>query len=229
MSLGDWRQRIANWTSTPNERRQSLESETSVQDEDPSFLRSFSICSANGSIFGDQTVAKLDILLDQIQDIKKSVGEMDAELLTTRKSKFMRITSVDDSTFDANETSPPTPTLEWDSNDINDITLYNDDQLALQEESDDPISDIPVPKSDEASRLHLHLPLNPVTGETRDSPPSPSSSSGKGSLASSPDEKSAKEKRVRDILAEAERQGVVNDLLDVLLQSTKRDSAFFET
>lgn len=189
-------------------------------------MRSFSIGSNNGSIFGDQTVAKLDILLNQIQDIKKSVGEMDAELLTTGKNKFLRLTVVDDSS-DANETSPPSPTLEWDSNDINNITLYSDDQLTPEQTEDESSSSEPssIPVSDSASkRLHLHLPLNQAT----ESPPSPTSSSGKGSLASSPDEKSAKEKRVRDVLNEARRLGVLNDLLDVLLETAKRDSAFFE-
>ena len=226
-SPGDWRQRIANWSSTPSDRRQSLESEASVRDEESTFMRTFSIGSNNGSIFGDQTVAKLDILLNQIQDIKKSVGEMDAELLTTGKNKFLRLTVVDDSS-DANETSPPSPTLEWDSNDINDITLY-DEQLTEEQGEDESRSEpiIPVPGSGSADkRLHLQLPLNQVT--ERESPPSPSSSSGKGSLASSPDEKSAKEKRVNDILSEARRLGVLNDLLDVLLETAKRDSAFFE-
>lgn len=233
-SPGDWRQRIANWSSTPSDRRQSLESESSVQEEDSTFLRSFSMGSNNGSIFGDQTVAKLDLLLNQIQDIKKSVGEMDAELMTTGKNKFLRLTAVDDSS-DANETSPPSPTLEWDSNDINDITLYNDEHPTPdQEEENGEINPgveldkvIPVTRSESADkRLHLQLPLNQVTES--ESPPSPSSSSGKGSMASSPDEKLSKEKRVHDILSEARRLGVLNDLLDALLETAKRDSAFFE-
>jgi hypothetical protein len=210
-----------------------VDSESSFQGEDSTFLNTFATGSHNGSIFGDQTVAKLDILLNEIQEIKKSVGEMDAELMTTGKNKFLPITVVDDSS-EANETSPPSPTLEWDSNDINDVTLYIEDQSSsstVPEEQDEtcdtatPI--IPVMRSDSASdRLRLHLALSKVTES--ESPPSPSSSSGKGSLASSPDEKSAKEKRVRDILSEARRSGVLNDLLDALLDTTKRDSAFFE-
>ena len=231
--LEDWQHKISNWSSTPAERKQSIGSEASVHDEDLSLFRS-SVCSTSGSIFGDQTVAKLDVLLNEIQDIKKSVGEMDAELLTTRKKRRLaRLTTVDvGDCSDANETSPPSPTLEWDSNDINDVTLYSEDQLASVEEGEAEDAVLPTTLANRSdcdgaeARLRLQLPLDQATG--RQSPPSPASSSGKGSLASSPDDNSSKEKRLRQMLREAERLGLVDDLRQALLQMTKRDSAFYE-
>lgn len=214
-------------TWTPADRRHSLGSEPSEHEQDTaSFLRTLSIGSTNESIFGDQTVAKLDVLLNQIEDIKKSVGEMDVELMTARKKgRLMRLTLADDLS-EANETSPPSPTLEWDSNDINDVTFYVEDQPISEESDIIPVAD--------RSKLHLNLDLEldgvvKLTDSPNSSSSSSSSSSGKGSLTSSPDEKREKEKRVQDILSQARRLGVISDLRDALLEPAKRDSAFFET
>lgn len=233
-----WKKNIrkAKWTvsaSTPYLPETPPESDDNIRDlsedqmtETPqlssSLLKSFSLSSLNGSIFGDGTVLKLDQLLNQIEDIKKSVVEMDADLFSVEKSKkcnkpFLTIGAQDEGSSLTDTTSPPSPTLEWDSDDINTANFqsyFNDDQETITIVSDLAVEDI---KS--STKSLLDLPLEPF---------SRASSSGKGSSVSSP--VIDREKQLREMIEEANKLGLVNDLLKELMRCNrlKRDSAYFE-
>lgn len=211
-------------------------------------LSSFSLASTTDSEFGDGTVAKLDVLLTQIEDIKKSVVEMDADLFCVGKvmnksqKNFLQLTinADDDSEAQTTDSVAETPgnhspTLEWDSNDLigesyfftpaahNHRTRFNLDTIE-ESPSYEQHATSPVNLNKSLTRLSptgLTLPLKDDSSET-----SSSSSSGKGSLASSPGVE--REKKLRDLVDEARRSGLVHELLDLLLKNAKRDSAYFE-
>lgn len=208
-----------------------------IQNETPltNMTRSFSIGS-EFSGFGDGTVAKLDVLLNQIEDIKKSVVEMDNDLYSVNKvmksKNFLRLTvNPDDESGEQtglSDTGPHSPSLEWDSNDIVEQAspfVYNQ-QITPRRPSDDPDT------SDSASSCQV------LSNTARRNPSSPSmnlpldtfsvsSSSGHGSsLVSSPG--SDRDKKLHYLIEEARKLGLVNDLLEALLKNIKRDSAYFE-
>lgn len=235
-----WKKNIrrTKWTvsaSTPFLPETPPESDENVQDSSDeqllgttqlssSLLKSFSLSSLNESIFGDGTVLKLDQLLNQIEDIKKSVVEMDADLFSVEKSKkcnknFLTIGANDESGDRASltdTTTPPSPTLEWDSDDINTAqfqSYFNDDCLASTN-----VTEIPVDIKS-SLKSSLELPLEPF---------SRASSSGNGSSVSSP--VVDREKQLKEMIEEANKLGLANDLLKELIRCSrsKRDSAYFE-
>lgn len=235
-----WKKNIrrAKWTasaSTPYLPETPLESNEDLQDSSDdqilgtpqfssSLLKSFSLSSLNGSIFGDGTVLKLDQLLNQIEDIKKSVVEMDADLFSVEKSKKCNknilTIGANDETGDraslADTTSPPSPTLEWDSDDINTAhfqSYFNDDHESIAIVTEIPF-DIKT-----STKSSLQLPIEPL---------SRASSSGQGSCDSSPVDD--REKQLKEMIEEANKLGLVNDLLKELMRCNrlKRDSAYFE-
>ena len=243
---------------------------------------SFSLSSLSGSVFGDGTVFKLDQLLNQIEDIKKSVVEMDADLFSVEKSKkcirnFLTIGANDESGDrislpDTNTTSPPSPTLEWDSDDINTAThflsYFTDDQEVVTDS-------LPMAvKTPTLEPLRLELPRLELPRS--ELPLSRASSSGKGSSVASPvgeagtggerpdgerpdgerpggerpggerpggerpggerpglivgNDIGLKNDRLKGMIEEANKLGLVNDLLKELMRChrLKRDSAYFE-
>lgn len=198
--------------------------------ETSSLQRSLSLSSssANESLIGDSTVAKLDLLLGHIEEIKKSVIEMDADLScvensakkTSRKilthspvaSRFIYGINEISSLYSSNDLSsscPPTPTLEWDSNDINDLTMSRnndahfyeplaqdvtllDSNLNLDDETNGTLYLTSNETLSSNSSRHLTLQLIPYNSNDFSSDglhsPSPSSSSGQGSDLPSPEE-----------------------------------------
>lgn len=202
--------------------------------ETSSIQRSLSLSSssANESVIGESTVAKLDVLLGHIEDIKKSVIEMDADLVyvqNSAKKASHKMLSQPTSGFNygINEVSsfylttdvsstPPTPTLEWDSNDINDLVMSrsniaNSFSYQLQGESfteDVKVTNDIFNSDDETTTSTLYLSANdslcnstshqlqlqliPYASNDPSSDglrsPSPSSSSGQGSDLPSPEE-----------------------------------------
>ena len=244
--------------------------------ETSSIQRSLSLSSssANESVIGDTTVAKLDVLLGHIEDIKKSVIEMDADLVYVQNSAKkathnMLSHAAGGFNYGINEIStfcsatdvsscPPTPTLEWDSNDINDLVMSGSNVFPFQSkighlcedtvdnyDSDDDITlgtlysntkENPNNKSDPQLQLQLKpYTSNDFSSDTLRSP-SPSSSSGQGSDLPSPEEvlsnrtpcENIRNAKVEEILREIKRLGIANDLLNELLKQVKRDSAYFE-
>jgi len=230
----------------------------------PSFLRSFSTSSnGNDSVFGDKTVAKLDMLLHHIEDIKKSVDEMDADLHSVEHKMscrppppFMTLVNLTEDESDIvgsglatllDDTSPPTPTLEWDSNDIQEAAgLYAEEDLvsstpvASEAVNEDcrrksKLLDIAVLK--ESLHLDLISSHSNLLEDAKDNVPvtlvrttrSKTPSSGNGSMLSSPEDKHHdRDKALKDMLSEARRLGIVPDLMDALAKTMKRDSAYFE-
>jgi ribosomal protein S21 len=210
-----------------------------------SLTRSFSIGS-EFSGFGDGTVAKLDVLLNQIEDIKKSVVEMDADLFTVNKvmkksnKSFLRLTvNPDEESSDqtgAEASGPHSPSLEWDSNDIIAQTFFFTDNQSLTPRVS---SGNPDSSSDESNTSSG--PIVPVMVKRQSNPLSPalnlpldnfsvSSSSGNGSLVSSPQSPGTERgQQLHKLIEQARKLGLVNELLDALvLQNIKRDSAYFE-
>jgi len=231
-----------------------------------------------GSLFGDQTVAKLDNILDQIQDIKRSVDDMDADLYCSTK-KFSRkpllpLNPLDlDSTTGTGgaDTSPPTPTLEWDSNDIRNGTAHGslfypededlEDERDLSRVEEEEVEQLEVEdlegvreenstntsdsgtdsqaKPDDKSKSMLRLELENWMAVMEGRTPSVCSS-GKGSMLSSPEQaqgdggtfarkgcENKRNQKLHDLIKEAQRLGLLNDLRDLLVNKT-RDSAFYE-
>lgn len=181
---------------------------------------------------GDGTVAKFDKLLMQIQDIKQSVVEIDAELfeVTGAKSGFdanlFRLAPITPSySFQSDFTDhfhiinneSQTPSLEWDLNDIN---LTNFDGPI---ETNSILSQEPNISQNYSKCNRLKItPLN-LTDTTTSS----SSTSGNVSVMASPEEK---ERVLQDLIGEAKKLGILNELIDVLVENNrnKRDSAFCE-
>lgn len=191
-----------------------------------SILRSFSLSSMNGSIFGDGTVNKLEMLLGQIEDIKKSVVEMDADLFSVKKvtknstKHFLTFTAPDETSVDG-LTGPPSPTLEWDSNDI--IPSPHHESFLYSKESTEELLQISGFTSDSSSHDSTKSSLATKTLDLHVDCPSPSS--GKGSMVSSPG--FDRDKHLQEMIEEAQKMGLINELLTALLK-VKRDSAYFE-
>lgn len=243
--------------------------------ETSSLRRSFSLSSssANDSLIGDTTVAKLDLLLGHIEDIKKSVIEIDAGLIHVEKSaKKANRTILDHSPVSSrfscgindissflpsDESScPPTPTLEWDSHDIDDLVATRNHQLPFHQSDetsgakifscidldlDDAENTSLYFTSDETLSHMTNRPLNldlvACSGDEfshREAhSPSPSSSSGQGSDLPSPAdtlsiERPARRERVSEMLKEIRKHGIANELLNELMKQVNRDSAFYE-
>ncbi|XP_053207907.1 uncharacterized protein LOC128391964 isoform X2 [Panonychus citri] len=113
-----------------------------AMDQYSTMKRSNSISSQSGEI-GEGTIAKIDQLLHQIEDIKESVGEMNSDFFNVHSYDHNRLlkssdladgeedehlsnypeNSGEDSQmpsleYSADKEEPQTPSLEWDSNDI---------------------------------------------------------------------------------------------------------------
>ena len=181
----------------------------------------------NGSLFGEGTVNKLDMLLGQIEDIKKSVVEMDADLFSAKKvskkstRNFLQLVSMaEDSLNDGlNLTSPPSPTLEWDSNDII-ASPHHEPFFGIE-----PLEEESFLTCITADRKSLSgLSVGHTSGELQLESPSPSS--GKGSMVSSPGYD--KDRHLQQMVQEAQKSGMMKELLAALLMEVKRDSAYYE-
>ncbi|RWS26288.1 hypothetical protein B4U80_10619 [Leptotrombidium deliense] len=178
---------------------------------------------SQSSLFGYNTIGKLDQLLTQIEDIKNSVSEMDADLFqvgSTRKKvdqKYLTLTSnmsIDDEVVE--NTEEFSPSLEWDSNDVNYLELSdiknNSDSVVPRKHSFRTTQDFSssilslTPSSSFVSSIH----------------------SNKDSPLSSPEQDSDKAKTLQDLLTEARRLGILNDLINALQKDSKRDSAYCE-
>lgn len=181
---------------------------------------------------GDGTVAKFDKLLMQIQDIKQSVVDIDAELfeVTGAKSGFdanlFRLAPITPSYsfqsdftdhFNIINNESQTPSLEWDLNDINLTSVdgpIETNSISNQEPN--------ISKNySKCNKLQI-TPLN-----FTDTSLSSTSTSGNVSAMASPEEK---EKVLQDLIGEAKKLGILNELIDVLVENNrnKRDSAFCE-
>lgn len=194
----------------------------------------FNSTTTNGAI-GDVTVAKLDQLLAQIQDIKKSVVEIDQELCdvgstsTFHHQDAFHIAGDTSTNPDESErnTEPQTPSLEWDLTDINGHGEFYDDEFRSPHHVNI-VSDQIISKRD--SELFVSL-KDEAGGAT--SPPSSCTSGKFSSTLSSPlsdDENANRTKALQKMIDEANRLGLTNNLLEVLLKDKKRkrDSAYFE-
>lgn len=260
----------------PHDVTQQDTSSIADQSTETSSLRrslSLSSSSANDSLIGDTTVAKLDMLLGHIEDIKKSVIEIDAGLTHVEKSaKKANRTILDHSPVSSrfscgindissflpsDESScPPTPTLEWDSHDIDelvpprnhhlpflpsdescgaklfsciDLNLDDTDDTSLYFTSDETLSQI----ANRPLQLDLEAFSSGDFSQRETHSPSPSSSSGQGSDLPSPAdtlpiERPARKDRVNEILKEIRKHGIAHELLNELMKQVNRDSAFYE-
>ncbi|KAI1290324.1 hypothetical protein HDE_08928 [Halotydeus destructor] len=237
--------RDTNYSNTDNE--SDIMNNAEYSQAVSNLTRSYSIVSSNNSEFGDATVAKLDALIYQLDDIKTSVVEMDADLYnvnqviskpTTNFLKLAAISLEDESynelqTTEASDADNHSPSLEWDCNDVvaQNLSFSQDEHLPKLRQLKT-ISELnltqtapDVPKLTARLRQQPSLFYSPPTTLPLDSA-SEASSSGKGSLASSPG--MSKDRKLQDLIEEARKLGLVNDLLEALLKNNKRDSAYFE-
>ncbi|RWS12968.1 hypothetical protein B4U79_01157 [Dinothrombium tinctorium] len=200
---------------------ETIESRFSRRLSKSQLSRSFS----QSSIFGSNTIVKLDQLLNQIEDIKQSVAEMDAELFNVestskiKERQYFKITanmSLDEELNEQNS-DECSPSLEWDSNDINfsELAEARDvcDNLTQRKQS---------LKTHRNTSSHSLISLTPSNSSLH------SSSSAKDSLLSSPEQETNKVKTLQDLLEEARRLGILSDLIRTLLKDSNRDSAYCE-
>jgi hypothetical protein len=196
-------------------------------------------------MIGDKTVAKLDQLLDQIQDIKKSVVEIDEQLFDVKESnvkfdqKLYKLEPEMSSSFntdsDLNEkfnylnTEPQTPSLEWDLTDLNAQNYCSYIENGF-------ISSFTTPflKQNTFSTNNIEKIDNPINDEIESAQDlsSPSiSTSGEFSITSSSERTNSDNAlTIQKMIEDAKKLGLLNDLLDVLTKNSKfkRDSAYFE-
>lgn len=185
---------------------------------------------------------------------------MDADLFCVGKvmkksqKNFLKLTVNADDEQSATDSVAETPgnhspSLEWDNDDVAQTFYYtpiaNRTRFNLDTIVESPLSPeqaaraLPAGSPAEApvrptlrqpklSAAALTLPLMNVSRTDDSDSSSNTSSSGKGSLASSPGVD--REKKLRDIVDEARKSGLVHDLLELLLKATnaKRDSAYYE-
>ncbi len=190
---------------------------------------------------GDNTVAKLDQLLDQIQDIKKSVVEIDEQLFDVKESnvklnpKLYKLEPELSSSFntdsDLNEkfnylnTEPQTPSLEWDLTDLNaqNYCSYIENGFVSSFTTS-------FLKQNTFSTHDIENIDNPIESEQDLSSPS-ISTSGEFSITSSSERTNGDNAlTIQKMIEDAKKLGLLNDLLDVLMKNSKfkRDSAYFE-
>ena len=229
---------------------QSLELTPSVTSSDGSdlFFNFTDLSDENDPSFrtplqkiGNNTVAKLDQLLEQIQDIKQSVNEIDEQIFDVKESnvKFeskmfslgpdmsssINTESDPNEKFDYFNTEPQTPTLEWDLTDFNAIngqnfSLVNENQLISQS----------LNSSYFRNQSLINVSKKSLSIESPEDLTSPSfSTSGEFSL-SSPTDHSKEDNlaAIHQMITNAKRLGLLKDMINILVKNSKRDSAYFE-
>ena len=166
-------------------------------------------CSANFGPSRNGTVAKIDEVLTQIDDIKKSIVEIDSQIFDFSGSKctsfnpaFLTLTNTDlneesDDLFDRELESEQTPTtpstplqelnLEWDVSDVEtDSLYYGSEELDIESALSLPVTDIEKQKF----------------------------------------------KSMQELLEDAKQLGLLNTILDAIsakvYEDKSRDSAYFE-
>lgn len=110
--------------------------------------------SLNNSSFGDGTVAKLNQLIHQVQDLRESVGEINAEFVNVRRGTYCAgaadislFSLSSDSASPAKETeaavkdSTHSPSLEWDSNGLHLLTDDSDSDTNAEDNVNDSVDD----------------------------------------------------------------------------------------
>ncbi|XP_053213362.1 uncharacterized protein LOC128396773 [Panonychus citri] len=119
---------------------------------DCSNQRSFSMTSQS-SMLGEGMVAKLEQLLQEVGNLKETVGEMNADLVTVRKLEPKLLTISADNVSLGDETNgdsimlngkdecSQTPSLEWDSNGINLLSDPDSNHSTIKEEDESLLSE----------------------------------------------------------------------------------------
>jgi len=193
---------------------------------------------------GNNTVAKLDQLLEQIQDIKQSVYDIDEQIFDVKESnvKFEPkmfslgpdMSSSINTESDLNEkfnylnTEPQTPTLEWDLTDLNGFNANNGHNFNETQLISSMNSSLLISQSINDNSKIFPQELNQL--ESPQDLTSPSiSTSGEFSISSASEQ--SKEHNlavIQRMISEAKKLGLLKDLIDILVKNTKRDSAYFE-
>jgi hypothetical protein len=170
--------------------------------------RSLSLYSQS-SFLGERTVAKLDQLLNQIDDIKQSVFEIDADLVNVGNKTFSTLASIN-GTEDSEESEDLkecalTSSLEWDANDIYLLNeKINNSLLNCLDEN--LFKDVITPNLTQLNRSSSSF-----------------TSSGNGSSFNSSEQSDTlKIKSIYDFLEEAKKMGILNDLIKYLLKNVKK-------
>lgn len=192
--------------------------------------RSFSLISQSSCNLGDQTVAKLDNLLAQIQDIKQSVVDMDEDVFNfnTINSHFFTLAAetnlTDDDSMGSINTEPRCPSLEWDSNDIKGQQYINSTLVSNQSNNAVNLTENATHLTSSSSSSSL-----PISSTSGIASAEIASTSGIESISSLSETGSLdKAKNLEDLIEEARRLGLLDDFIRILLKTTKRDSAYFE-
>lgn len=170
----------------------------------------------------DRTIAKLDQLLQQIEEIKESVGELNLDFVEIRKLGTQTIkgkSEAGSSTSNAEEITSlaakeelSTPSLEWDSNDVAFFSEYG--ELGDYDS---------VPDS-----LELTANLRSFKSFSSTSGVSTFSASDTASQVSHENREVTRLRLIQNLIDEARRLGILPDLMRLLLRNSTRDSAFFE-
>lgn len=191
------------------------------------FISKQSLFSSPSSIIGTDTVAKLDQLLQQIEEIKESVGELNADLLETKKldCELYGKRSSTSSSYDESGSSIlgkddlQTPSLEWDPNDIK---LYSESDNCNASEMQ--LKTI----SSSSAYSNLASQLSSFKSFSSASEISSGSESSCSSQINFTEQDVCRIQIVQDLIDEARRQGLLPDLMRFLLKNSQRDSAYFE-
>lgn len=171
----------------------------------------------------DRTIAKLDQLLQQIEEIKESVGELNLDIVEIRKLGSQSIkerpeacsitSNAEGISSLATKEELSTPSLEWDSNDVAFFSEYG--ELGDYDS---------VPDSAELSaNLRSFKSFSSTSGI------STFSASDTASQVSHYENREVTRLRlIQNLIDEARRLGILPDLMRLLLRNSTRDSAFFE-
>ncbi|XP_074603348.1 uncharacterized protein LOC141856815 isoform X2 [Brevipalpus obovatus] len=171
----------------------------------------------------DRTIAKLDQLLQQIEEIKESVGELNLDFVEIRKKGSQPIKErpeADSITPNADEISNlltkeelSLPSLEWDSNDVAFSSEYGELEYGDYDS---------VPDSAElAANLRSFKSFSSTSGVSSFSASDTASHCGEN-------QEMSRLRLIQNLIDEARRLGILPDLMKLLLRNSTRDSAFFE-
>ncbi|XP_054161953.1 uncharacterized protein LOC128959940 [Oppia nitens] len=231
---------FVNWSQTPSLSSGASELAFNLTDNGLDYDSS-SFQTPSFKPIGNNTVAKLDQLLNQIEDIKRSVYEIDEQIFDVKDSnvKFesklfnlgpdysLGMSSDSDliDKFNFTTTEPQTPTLEWDVTDLNGLSTVN------MNANYDQINESNQLILNTKSHLHPNTiainnlnDLNPL-----ESPQDLSSTSGEFSLSSpSDDTKDSNLAAIQRMISDAKKLGLLDDLIDIIIKNSKRDSAYYE-